>query len=82
MHHAPSVVLLRCFSCRADEGLHKACVEDAQELCKGVKHGGGQIQACLVGGTVTPWCTVCCLKHQACPTTAILAGCMASLPVL
>jgi hypothetical protein len=29
--------------------VHKACVEDAKELCKGVKHGGGQIQACLVG---------------------------------
>lgn len=51
-------------SCRADEELHQACQADAEALCQGVKHGGGQVQACLVsrrdgglGGQEVPgWC--------------------------
>lgn len=39
-----------CWCCahRADDGLRAACESDASALCQGVKHGGGQIQACLV----------------------------------
>ncbi|KAF8068299.1 GLG1 [Scenedesmus sp. PABB004] len=32
---------------RADTMLAEACAADAASLCKGVKHGGGRVQACL-----------------------------------
>jgi hypothetical protein len=35
---------------RADPTLHEACEGDANTICKGVKPGGGRIQACLVRG--------------------------------
>lgn len=34
---------------RADPMLYEACKDDAENLCKDVKHGGGRVQACLVG---------------------------------
>mmetsp|Transcript_34914 Transcript_34914/g.77608 ORF Transcript_34914/g.77608 Transcript_34914/m.77608 type:complete len:994 (-) Transcript_34914:752-3733(-) len=32
---------------RADPMLYEACKDDSENLCKGVKNGGGRIQACL-----------------------------------
>jgi hypothetical protein len=38
---------------RADPMLYEACKEDSESLCKGVKNGGGRIQACLVSSAGT-----------------------------
>ena len=37
---------------RADPMLYEACKDDSESLCKGLKPGGGRIQACLVRGVV------------------------------
>lgn len=42
------VQLDAAYDYRADQMLHEACEKDAETLCKGVKNGGGRIQACLV----------------------------------
>jgi Golgi apparatus protein 1 len=42
------VQLDAAYDYRADKMLHEACERDAEALCKGVKNGGGRIQACLV----------------------------------
>jgi hypothetical protein len=52
------VQLDAAYDYRADKMLHEACEKDAETLCKGVKIGGGRIQACLVSG-VCPG--LCCL---------------------
>ncbi|WIA10933.1 hypothetical protein OEZ85_011098 [Tetradesmus obliquus] len=41
------VQLDAAYDYRADQMLHEACEKDAETLCKGVKNGGGRIQACL-----------------------------------
>ena len=33
---------------RADPQLYESCKDDAEKLCKDVKHGAGRVQACLV----------------------------------
>ena len=35
---------------RVDPMLYEACKDDAESVCKGVKNGGGRVQACLVSG--------------------------------
>lgn len=46
------VQLDAAYDYRADKMLHEACEKDAEALCKGVKNGGGRIQACLVSHRV------------------------------
>ncbi|KAG2452551.1 hypothetical protein HYH02_002788 [Chlamydomonas schloesseri] len=41
------VMLEAAIDIRADPMLYEACKEDTETLCKGVKNGGGRIQACL-----------------------------------
>ncbi|GIL97843.1 hypothetical protein Vretimale_3387, partial [Volvox reticuliferus] len=41
------VMLEAAIDIRADPMLYEACKEDSDSLCKGVKNGGGRIQACL-----------------------------------
>ncbi|GLI58992.1 hypothetical protein VaNZ11_000814 [Volvox africanus] len=41
------VMLEAAIDIRADPMLYEACKEDSESLCKGVKNGGGRIQACL-----------------------------------
>ncbi|EFJ50582.1 hypothetical protein VOLCADRAFT_103797 [Volvox carteri f. nagariensis] len=41
------VMLEAAVDIQADPMLYEACKEDSENLCKGVKNGGGRIQACL-----------------------------------
>lgn len=71
-------------SCRADEELHQACQADAEALCQGVKHGGGQVQACLVsredgwlgGQEVAGWCAGSSCRPAWVRTSPVLPPCI------
>lgn len=45
---AAAPVLQAAIDFRADPMLYEACKDDSESLCKGIKNGGGRIQACLV----------------------------------